>query len=192
MTLTIQRGNEHFDSTLIPEKPVKPAAAGPSLGIAWYMNTNVVLSHPSPASQIGDAAGQIYRTIRVLVSPKSDVGVQQLGSAVMIVRAYSILFSADQGWRQVLWFSVVINVNLALLNMLPFPVLDGGHITLAIIEAIRRRPVSAKLLQYIQTGCALVLICFMLFLAFFDTGDWIRSARGDADSNEQPVFAPKY
>jgi regulator of sigma E protease len=192
MTLTVQRGNEQFERTLVPERPLKPATAGPSLGIAWYMNTNLVLSHPSLSEQIGDAAGQIYRTLSVLVSPKSDVGVDQLGSAVMIVRVYSDLFSSDQGWRLVLWFSVVINVNLALLNMLPFPVLDGGHITLAIIEAIRRRPVSAKLLQYIQTGCALVLICFMLFLAFFDTASWIRSARGDAaNSNEPPVFAPK-
>jgi regulator of sigma E protease len=191
VTLTIQRGDQTFDKILTAEKPLKPATAGPSLGIAWYFNTNLVLSHPSPAAQIGDAAGQIYRTLSVLISPKTDVGVQQLGSAVMIVRAYSVLFSAEQGWRQVLWFSVVINVNLALLNMLPFPVLDGGHIALAFIEAIRRRPVSARLLQYIQTGCALVLICFMLFLAFFDTGDWIRSARGEAADSNEPVFAPK-
>jgi len=84
----------------------------------------------------------------------------------------------------------VLNVNLALLNLLPFPVLDGGHITLAIVEAIRRRPVSARLLQYLQTACAMALIGFMLFIAFYDTGDWWRSARRDND--RQPiVFAPK-
>jgi regulator of sigma E protease len=89
----------------------------------------------------------------------------------------------------VLWFSVVLNVNLALLNLLPFPVLDGGHITLALFEAIRRRPVSATVLQYLQTACAVVLIGFMLFIAFFDTGDWVRSARRNRD--EPLVFAPK-
>jgi regulator of sigma E protease len=36
----------------------------------------------------------------------------------------------------------LLNVNLALLNMLPLPVLDGGHITLAILEGIRRKPVT--------------------------------------------------
>jgi regulator of sigma E protease len=88
----------------------------------------------------------------------------------------------------VLWWSVVINVNLALLNLLPFPVLDGGHIALALYEGVRRRPVSARLLQYLQTACAVVLIGFMLFIAFFDTGDWVR-----ARHREEPiVFAPKH
>jgi regulator of sigma E protease len=70
-----------------------------------------------------------------------------------------------------LWFSVVLNVNLALLNMLPIPVLDGGHITLAIVEAIRRKPVNVKLLEFVQTGCALMIIGFMVFIAFFDVQD---------------------
>ena len=83
-----------------------------------------------------------------------------------------------------LWFSVILNVNLALLNMLPLPVLDGGHITLSLIEAVRRRPVSARLLNVIQTGFAVLLISFMLYIAFFDTGDWVRSAR---DDREEPM-----
>jgi regulator of sigma E protease len=75
------------------------------------------------------------------------------------------------------------------LNLLPFPVLDGGHITLALVETVRRRPVSARLLNGLQSTCAVILIAFMLFIAFFDTGDWVRSARHDHD---QPiVFAPK-
>jgi regulator of sigma E protease len=115
--------------------------------------------------------------------------VQQLGGAVMIIRLYSNLFENEHGWQLVLWFSVVLNVNLAMLNLLPFPVLDGGHILLALLEVVRRRPVSAKLLGGIQTTCALLLIGFMLFIAFFDTGDWIRSGR---ENRERPViFAPK-
>jgi regulator of sigma E protease len=81
-------------------------------------------------------------------------------------------------------------VNLALLNMLPLPVLDGGHILLSLIEVIRRRPVSARLLNSIQSGFAVLLIGFMLYIAFFDTGDWVRSAHSD---QEQPViFAPTW
>ena len=95
----------------------------------------------------------------------------------MIIRVYSNLFQNEDGWRRVLWFSVILNVNLALVNMLPLPVLDGGHITLSLIEAVRRRPVSAKILDTIQSGFAVLLIAFMLYIAFFDTGDWLRSAR---------------
>ncbi len=52
----------------------------------------------------------------------------------MIVRIYYLLFESENGWKLALWFSVILNVNLAILNMLPIPVLDGGHIVLAIIE----------------------------------------------------------
>jgi regulator of sigma E protease len=79
-------------------------------------------------------------------------------------------------------------VNLALLNLLPLPVLDGGHITLSLIEVIRRRPVSAKLLNTIQSGFAVLIIGFMVYIAFFDTGDWLRSARADRD--EPVIFLP--
>ena len=96
----------------------------------------------------------------------------------MIMRLYANLFDSEHGWRRVLWFSVVMNVNLALLNLLPFPVLDGGHIALALIEAVRRRPVSAEAAAIPPKrlrGGADRLSCS--FIAFFDTGDWVRSAR---------------
>ena len=190
VTMTIRRGSEQFDRTLLAEKPVRPPESGPSFGIvAWQGNTNISLAHPSPISQLRESAGQIFATLGTVFSHKSDVGVQQLGGAVMIIRLYTNLFESENGWRLVLWFSVVINVNLALLNLLPFPVLDGGHVALALFEAVRRRPVSAAVLQYLQTACAVILIGFMLFIAFFDTGDWVRSAR--KNHQEPIVFAPK-
>jgi regulator of sigma E protease len=190
VTVTVRRGADEFQRVLMPEVPLKPAHSGPSFGITvWQGNTNVTLMHTTPAEQIAASAGQIIATLGTVFSHKSDVGVQQLGGAVMIIRLYTNLFQSEHGWRLVLWFSVVLNVNLALLNLLPFPVLDGGHITLALFEAVRRRPVSARLLQYIQTACAVVLIGFMLFIAFYDTGDWVRSAR--ANNDEPMIFAPK-
>jgi regulator of sigma E protease len=189
LTLTIRRGNEQFDSTLLAVKPLQPTNTMPLIGImSWLGETNVTLAHPSPLDQIKESVSQITGTIGALFAPKSDIGVQQLGGAVMIGRVYYNLFQSEDGWRRVLWFSVILNVNLALINLLPLPVLDGGHITLSLIEAVRRRPVSAKILNFIQTSFAMLLIGFMIYIAFFDTGDWIRSARAD---REQPViFAP--
>jgi regulator of sigma E protease len=181
LTLTIRRGDEQFDRTLTPVKPLSPTNAYPLLGIlSWQGDTNTTLVHPSPVDQIKQSAGQILNTFGALFS-KSEIGVQQLGGAVMIIRVYSNLFQDEDGWRRVLWFSVILNVNLALLNMLPLPVLDGGHITLSLIEWIRRRPVHAKILEWIQTGFAALLITFMVYIAFFDTGDWLRSAKADRD-----------
>jgi regulator of sigma E protease len=78
-----------------------------------------------------------------------------------------------------LWFSVFLNVNLAVLNLLPFPVLDGGHIVLAIIEAIRRKPINVRLLEIVQSGFAILLIGFMLYVTFFDVVElpWKRAPK---------------
>ena len=188
--LTLKRGTNQIEVSLRGEKPLRPADSLPSFGIlSLQIDNRTILTHPNPFEQVRASAGQIVSTFRTLLSRKSDVGFQQLGGPVMIVRAYKNLFEAEEGWRLALWFSVVLNVNLALLNLLPFPVLDGGHITLSLIEWVRRRPVSGKLLNYLQTACAMALIAFMLFIAFFDTGDWVRSARTDRD--EPIVFAPK-
>lgn len=190
VNLTILRGSETLNVNVTPVKPVDPPDSLPSLGILELsLPEKVELVHPTPWQQIRSSVGQIFSTIRTVSSPNSDIGVQQLGGPVMIIRVYKNLFEAPEGWRRVIWFSVVLNVNLALLNMLPFPVLDGGHITLALLEAIRRRPVSGRLLGYIQNGCALLLIGFMFYIAFFDTGDWVRSARADRDI--PVVFAPQ-
>jgi regulator of sigma E protease len=190
LTLTVKRGDSQFDRTLLAAKPVQPTNSTPMLGIlSWQNDTNVSLVHPNPLEQIQSSVGQIVGTIHALFARGGDIGVQQLGGAVMIIRVYSNLFQDDDGWRRVLWFSVILNVNLALINLLPLPVLDGGHITLSLIEAIRRRPIHARLLNGIQYAFMLLLIGFMVYIAFFDTGDWLRSAR---NNREQPVvFAPQ-
>jgi len=192
VTLTIKRGSEEFTKELLAVSPTSPTNFPPTFGVVWRMgSTNEVKKYDYPGTweQIEASANQIFGTIGAVFSPKTDIGVQQLGGAVMIIRVYKNLFENEDGWRLVLWFSVVLNVNLAMLNMLPLPVLDGGHILLALIEAARRRPVSPRILNYIQSGFAVLLITFMVWIAFFDTGDWIRSAR--ADRELQIIFAPK-
>ena len=78
--------------------------------------------------------------------------------------------------RHAIWFIVILNVNLALRNLLPIPVLDGGHILLALIEALRRKPVGTRLLFAVQNTCAVLLIGYMVYLTFFDVQDlpWSR------------------
>ncbi len=129
----------------------------------------------------------MFQTFGALFSRKSDIKPQHLGGAVKIIEVYYRLFDAEQGWRLALWFSVLMNVNLALLNLLPVPVLDGGHITLALIESVRRKPLNERILKYVQTGFAVLVIGFMIYIAFFDTGDLFR---GHREKEPELKFAP--
>ena len=70
--------------------------------------------------------------------------------------------------QKVVNFLVLLNVNLAILNLLPLPVLDGGHILMAIIESVIKRPLPAKIQEYATTAFAVLLISFMLFVSFHD------------------------
>ena len=82
---------------------------------------------------------------------------------------------------------VILNVNLAILNMLPIPVLDGGHIVLALVESARRKPVNTRLLEVIQTACAVLIIGYMLYITFFDVQDlpFIRDRLEKTDAPAQ-------
>jgi regulator of sigma E protease len=127
--------------------------------------------HPNPIEQVRSGMTSIFNTVGAIASPKSDVKLQHMGGPVMMMRVYYMFFQSREGWRLALWFSVVLNVNLALLNLLPIPVLDGGHIALSLIEAVRRRPVNLRFLEVVQTSCAVAIIGFMLYIMFFDVQD---------------------
>jgi regulator of sigma E protease len=113
-----------------------------------------------------------------------------MSGPVMIVRIYYMLFEGESGWKLALWFSVILNVNLAILNMLPIPVLDGGHIVLAIIESVRRKPVNMRILEWVQTACATLIIGYMLYISFFDIGDLFgRNADRKSPVKQAPAKA---
>jgi regulator of sigma E protease len=172
-----------------PEKPVSPPGEKARIGITWDGNGKTTLVYPSAIDQVSASVSAMVDTFGALFARHSDIKPQHLGGAVKIMDVYARLFSSEQGWRLALWFSVLMNVNLALLNMLPIPVLDGGHILLAIIEGIRRKPLSGRIISVVQTSCAVVIISFMVYIAFYDVQDlpWKHGKDKPADVR----FAPK-
>jgi regulator of sigma E protease len=177
IALTIQRGNETKDVAVTPliEETRKRAMIGIEWGqdddIAWDGWGIITVTHPTPWAQVIDTVRTMQNTFAALFSSKSELSFRDLGGPVLIGRTYFHLLSSEEGWRLALWFSVFMNVNLALLNMLPIPVLDGGHITLALVEMVRRKPVSLRVLEVVQTACAVVIIGFMLYVTMFDVLD---------------------
>jgi regulator of sigma E protease len=195
LTLAVQRGNQTVAVRIRPAIPDRPIAqegkAHPIIGfytgentdgITWDAGGKMTTAHISPIEQVVAGVETITNTIGALLSPQSDIKLQHLSGPVMIMRTYYLLFQSEWGWQLALWFSVVFNINLAIINLLPIPVLDGGHILLAILEAIRRRPLNIRVLEVLQGACAILLIGFMLYVSFYDVQDSVGG-------NQKPAFS---
>ena len=71
----------------------------------------------------------------------------------------------------------MLNVNLALLNLLPVPLFDGGHILMGLIEMVRRKPISVRVLEMIQVTCFVVVVGYMLYITSYDLVDLVSGGR---------------
>ena len=167
------------DVTITPVKPITPMPAdGPTtdLGIADLEPSAINLAYYTPWQQVVDSVNAVVGTVSALFASHSSVGASQLSGPVGIMYLLFNVLSSPLGWKYALWLAVLINVNLAMLNLLPLPVLDGGHIALSLVEWVRRRPLSMNILEPLQTACALVLIGYMMYITFFDVQDAGREA----------------
>jgi regulator of sigma E protease len=188
VTLTIDRHGKMIEvpvkATLPDEDKRAEADKQPLIGVIWDVDGKRTLVYPGVWEQVSDSVRHMKNLIAKLFSPKSDLSPAHMSGPVGIFRLYYTLFEHPDGWRMVLWFSVVFNINLAIMNLLPFPVLDGGHITMAIGEMIRRRPLQGRVLEAVQTACALLLFGFIFFVTLKDAGDLFGggSGRGGKES----------
>jgi len=193
MDFTIQRGDTTKDVLLTPEKPLEPKdipkdEPQTDIGIVMDNKADVVMDHLTPWNQVHESIDLVRGTLAALFTPHSKVNATQLSGPIGIMNVLFEVLGSENGWRLALWFGVVINVNLAILNLFPLPVLDGGHIALSIVEWIRRRPLSMGILEPLQTACALALIGYMAFITFYDVQD---SGKIAFATGGEIKFAPK-
>src|SRR5205085_10408187 len=107
---------------------------------------------------------QFYVTLRRMVT--GDVGVRNMMGPVGIFQAGTSFVSKGNDW--LIWFLAMISANLAVVNFLPIPIVDGGLFTFLIFEKVKGKPLSAKaqtIAQYV--GLALLLGVF-LFVTYQD------------------------
>lgn len=114
--------------------------------------------------QTRDIIGMMVTGIGQIISGKREV--KELGGPIKIAK-----YSGEQlvsGWQAFVGFVALISINLGFINLLPIPVLDGGHLAFYAVEAVRRKPVGQRGQEWaFRTGIAFVM-ALMLFVTIND------------------------
>jgi len=110
----------------------------------------------------------MFTTIQKLTSSSSSIGLDQLSGPVGIGKVQYQLLDSDYPLNYIFYFWVIFNINLAIFNLLPFPVLDGGHITMALGEMIFKKPINTRVLEYVQSGFVLLLLSMFVYVTTKD------------------------
>ena len=161
-----------------------------------------VLTHVNPWTQFTRIMSTTGRTLGLLFAPltsrissmvtgrpravpKAQIGVKHMSGPLGILQMLWFKLR-DEGYRGGFAFIILITFSLAVMNLLPLPVLDGGHILFAILEALTRKRMPAKALNYIYNTFAVLLITLMLYITFYDGKRLIRySGLGEKDKSSE-------
>lgn len=148
------------------ELPIVPAG---QLGVAWA--PKMVFHRAAPSEVIPEAfylswqaLTRTVRTLELLVT--GGLKVNDIGGPVMIFQITTQ--AARIGYSWLLEITAFISINLAVFNLLPLPVLDGGHLMFLTVEGVRRKPVSPRVMEWVQQAGLVLIIALMLFVTFND------------------------
>ncbi|PLX48267.1 MAG: RIP metalloprotease RseP [Desulfobulbaceae bacterium] len=182
LAITVQRNSEELTMQASPEKvDVKNefgevTGQGYRLGIGRDMNVEF-----EPATVV-QAIGAGFSQTTNMIS-KTVLGIwkmiqrvipaSEIGGPILIAQIAGQ--QLQSGWLDFFYFMGFLSVNLGILNLLPIPVLDGGHLTLFSIEAIRRKPMTRELQEKLQMLGLVLLVSLMAFAFYNDIVRMITS-----------------
>jgi regulator of sigma E protease len=173
LTFHIERGRQDIRLQAVPDARVvrdnfgNEARMG-QLGIA---PTGRVIVPLAPHQWVGSAVRQTAETVQMMVVTLGQVitgtrSVKEMGGPLKIAQ-YSGQ-QASLGWLDFIWFMTIISINLGFINLLPIPLLDGGHLLFYLIEGIRRKPLRPEAQEWaFRTGLA-ALLALMIFVTVND------------------------
>jgi regulator of sigma E protease len=134
------------------------------LMLGAHLRDRTVAYNPSPLALFDDVFEQTWKTLSSLLtgylSPKA------LAGPVGIVQALQTSWS--HGIKDALFWLGFVSLNLAFLNLLPIPVLDGGHILFASIEGVTKKPVKAKTMEKLIVPFVVLLVILFIYLTYQD------------------------
>jgi RIP metalloprotease RseP len=125
-----------------------------------------VLRHKNPLEQIAQSAYLTFLTLGSLISPSSDIHLKNLMGPSGIIKTLDTFATYD--FRLLLWFVIVLNVNLAIFNLLPLPILDGGIIALILLELLLRKKIALHIMASAQLIFMFLFLGLVVYISFFD------------------------
>ncbi len=167
MTLTVLRNGEKvvLENVIIPSYEESGAVFGQQDFRVYReakFHFGTVIKHAfwqsvSTVKMVFDTFGGLF---------SGRFGVEAVSGPIGITQV--ITKAAKTGWLTVLDLVTMISINLGIMNLLPFPALDGGHLILYVVEAIRRKPVSPKVEGIINFVGLVILLGFAILISIKD------------------------
>ncbi len=123
-----------------------------------------VAYNPSPLTLIFGVFDQTWKTLRNLVT--GNLSPKALTGPVGIVKALQVSWAS--GVKNALFWLGFVSLNLAILNLLPIPVLDGGHILFSTIEGVTKKPIKTKTMEKLVIPFLVLLVLLFIYLTYQD------------------------
>lgn len=165
-TLKMDHGALQFDGAAV----VRWIEPKERVSIGVQLSTPMVLTHTPPLRQIANVWRATIDTIKSLFDRHSDVHVSQLMGPPGIMRA--LYLCSVEGVAVLLWFMLLLNVNLAVLNLLPIPVLDGGQIMFSTVERILGRKLNPEFIFRVQALFIVLFLALTIYVSVYDVRRW--------------------
>jgi regulator of sigma E protease len=182
-TILVLRAGQKQALTLERAKDAKDGA-----DIGLMLKTGVVYTHPSPFEQVSDCVVKTFRYLWAQINPRSDIGLSHLSGPIGIISNF--VDASRAGLPFALWFAILVNVNLAILNLMPLPVLDGGQMVFATIGRLRGRALPVNFIVTAQSMFIVLLALVMAYVSVFDVRRIARDLKADrAERAEAPAAA---
>jgi regulator of sigma E protease len=173
MRFEVDRGGQILNLAARPKSIVRRDSFGNEarIGRLGVQRGGIEIARLGPLEAVGAAFRQTGETVQMMVVTLGQVvtgarSVQEMGGPLKIAQ-----FSGQQaslGWLDFVLFMTLISINLGFINLLPIPLLDGGHLLFYAIEGVRRKPLKPEAQEWaFRTGLA-VLLALMIFVTFND------------------------
>jgi len=155
----------------VTPRPSAWADIGFELGSARYVHRT---TSPSEALSAGLASARknfedVWLALRRIAT--AEISSRNIGGVIsMSVISYH---TAKEGPSKLLFFLCILSINLAVINVLPVPVLDGGHLLFLIVEKLKGAPVSERVLGYSQMVGFVMIVSLVVYVTWNDLQRWV-------------------